>query len=314
MDRPIFEPEHQALREAWGATSIARSRRSTTSGSASGGSRARCCAAIGALGFLSPAVPGALRRRGQRRLPLQRRADRGAGAARVHGRGDGAFGAPRRRAAVPARAGDRGAAGALAARPGVRRAVRGDRDVRAGTGSDVAAIATRARRVDGGYVVSGAKTFISNGLNADLVVTAVRTERGRGHRGLSILVIEEGMDGLHARAQPGEARHPRRGHGRAVLRRRVRARREPARRGGPGLPLPDAQPRPGAARDRDDRGRGRAGRDRSHAGVRQGAARVRPPGRHVPELALQARRLPRRDAGHPGPRRRRARAPRRRRR
>ncbi len=36
-----------------------------------------------------------------------------------------------------------------------------------GTGSDVAAIATRARRVDGGYVVSGAKTFISNGLNAD---------------------------------------------------------------------------------------------------------------------------------------------------
>jgi acyl-CoA dehydrogenase len=64
-----------------------------------------------------------------------------------------------------------------------------------GTGSDVAAIATRARRVDGGYLVSGAKTFISNGLNADPVVTAVRTGPD-GHRGLSILVIEEGMPGF----------------------------------------------------------------------------------------------------------------------
>ena len=65
-----------------------------------------------------------------------------------------------------------------------------------GTGSDVAAITTRARRVDGGYRVSGAKTFISNGLNSDVVVTAVRTGDSGGHGDISVLVIEEGMEGF----------------------------------------------------------------------------------------------------------------------
>ena len=43
------------------------------------------------------------------------------------------------------------------------------------TGSDVAAIRTRAEKVDGGWVVNGAKTFITNGVRADFYVTAVRT-------------------------------------------------------------------------------------------------------------------------------------------
>lgn len=65
-----------------------------------------------------------------------------------------------------------------------------------GTGSDVASISTRARRLGGDYVVSGAKTFISNGLNADVVVTAVRTGDS-GHRGdISVMVIERGMKGF----------------------------------------------------------------------------------------------------------------------
>ncbi len=63
------------------------------------------------------------------------------------------------------------------------------------TGSDLAAIKTRARRDGDVYVVNGAKTFITNGINADLVVTAVRTSDDK-HGGLSLLVIERGMKGF----------------------------------------------------------------------------------------------------------------------
>ena len=47
-----------------------------------------------------------------------------------------------------------------------------------GTGSDLASIATRAARDGDEYVVNGAKTFITNGINSDLVVTVVRTDPG----------------------------------------------------------------------------------------------------------------------------------------
>ena len=66
------------------------------------------------------------------------------------------------------------------------------------TGSDVAAIRTRAERVDGGWVVNGAKTFITNGVRADFYVTAVRTRPEPGHGSLSFLVVEAG-DGVTAR-------------------------------------------------------------------------------------------------------------------
>jgi acyl-CoA dehydrogenase len=58
-------------------------------------------------------------------------------------------------------------------------------------GSDVASIRTRAAPVEGGWLVSGAKTFITNGVRADFYVTAVRTGPA-GHGGLSLLVIERG--------------------------------------------------------------------------------------------------------------------------
>jgi acyl-CoA dehydrogenase len=57
-------------------------------------------------------------------------------------------------------------------------------------GSDVAAIRTRAERVDGGFVVRGAKTFITNGVRADFYVTAVKTTGEGGHRGLSFLIVD----------------------------------------------------------------------------------------------------------------------------
>ena len=65
-------------------------------------------------------------------------------------------------------------------------------------GSDVAALRTRAERVDGGWLVSGAKTFITNGVRAGFYVTAVRTG-GAGHGGISFLVVERG-EGVEARA------------------------------------------------------------------------------------------------------------------
>jgi acyl-CoA dehydrogenase len=64
-----------------------------------------------------------------------------------------------------------------------------------GAGSDVAGLRTFARRVDGGYVVNGSKTFITNGVRADFVVTAVKTTEEGGHHGLSFLILEREMDG-----------------------------------------------------------------------------------------------------------------------
>ncbi len=65
-----------------------------------------------------------------------------------------------------------------------------------GTGSDLKAIRTAARREGGHYVLHGQKTYISNGLNAGLVIVAARTDPDAGSRGLSLLVVEEGMPGF----------------------------------------------------------------------------------------------------------------------
>jgi alkylation response protein AidB-like acyl-CoA dehydrogenase len=64
-----------------------------------------------------------------------------------------------------------------------------------GTGSDLSGIATRAVRDGDDYVVNGAKTFISNGQNADLVVVTARTSSDK-HRGLTLFVVERGMPGF----------------------------------------------------------------------------------------------------------------------
>jgi acyl-CoA dehydrogenase len=59
-------------------------------------------------------------------------------------------------------------------------------------GSDVASIRTLATKVDGGYVVNGAKMFITGGCRADVLVTAVKTTAEGGHHGISFLIIERG--------------------------------------------------------------------------------------------------------------------------
>ncbi len=65
-----------------------------------------------------------------------------------------------------------------------------------GTGSDLAGIATTAVRDGDVYVLNGSKTFITNGINADLVIVAAKTDPTQRHTGMSLLVVERGMDGF----------------------------------------------------------------------------------------------------------------------
>ena len=65
-----------------------------------------------------------------------------------------------------------------------------------GIGSDLASMTTSAVRDGDIYVVNGSKTFITNGINADLVITAVKTDPTQKHKGMSLLVVERGMDGF----------------------------------------------------------------------------------------------------------------------
>ena len=62
-------------------------------------------------------------------------------------------------------------------------------------GSDVANIKTKAIRDGDHYIVNGAKTYITSGVRADFVTTAVRTG-GEGHEGISLLVIDKGTPGF----------------------------------------------------------------------------------------------------------------------
>lgn len=63
-------------------------------------------------------------------------------------------------------------------------------------GSDLAGLRTTAVREGDVYVVNGSKTFITNGINADLVITAVKTDPTRRHAGISLLIVERSMEGF----------------------------------------------------------------------------------------------------------------------
>jgi alkylation response protein AidB-like acyl-CoA dehydrogenase len=63
-------------------------------------------------------------------------------------------------------------------------------------GSDLASMRTSAVRDGEDYVVNGSKTFITNGINADLVITAVKTDPSERHRGMSLIMLERDMEGF----------------------------------------------------------------------------------------------------------------------
>jgi len=65
-----------------------------------------------------------------------------------------------------------------------------------GAGSDLQGIRTSAVDKGDHYVLNGSKTFISNGILSDLVIVVARTDPDAGHQGISLLVVERGMDGF----------------------------------------------------------------------------------------------------------------------
>ncbi|CAD6547385.1 Acyl-CoA dehydrogenase [Paraburkholderia hiiakae] len=65
-----------------------------------------------------------------------------------------------------------------------------------GTGSDLKAVRTTAIRDGDDYVINGSKTFISNGLNADLIVMVCKTDPAAGSKGVSLIVVEADREGF----------------------------------------------------------------------------------------------------------------------
>jgi len=65
-----------------------------------------------------------------------------------------------------------------------------------GTGSDLASVGTTAVRDGDVYVLNGSKTFITNGINSDLVIVVVKTDPNARHSGMTLLVAERGMEGF----------------------------------------------------------------------------------------------------------------------
>ncbi|MER5428093.1 acyl-CoA dehydrogenase family protein [Streptomyces sp. NPDC002588] len=63
-------------------------------------------------------------------------------------------------------------------------------------GSDLGALRTTARRDGDEWVIDGSKTFITNGILADLVVVACKTDPAAGHKGISLIVVERGAEGF----------------------------------------------------------------------------------------------------------------------
>jgi alkylation response protein AidB-like acyl-CoA dehydrogenase len=65
-----------------------------------------------------------------------------------------------------------------------------------GAGSDLQGVRTTAVDKGDHYVLNGSKTFISNGIMSDLVIVVCKTDPDAGHKGISLVVVERGMDGF----------------------------------------------------------------------------------------------------------------------
>jgi len=66
-------------------------------------------------------------------------------------------------------------------------------------GSDVASIKTRAEEKNGYYVINGEKTFITNGTIADFLLVATKTAPEKGHRGITVLIVDADQEGVQTR-------------------------------------------------------------------------------------------------------------------
>ena len=142
-----------------------------------------------------------------------------------------------------------------------------------GAGSDVAGITTFAERVDGGYVVNGAKTFITNGVRADFLVCACKTTQEGGHHGISFLVLEREMPGYEVAQKLEKMGWHSSDTGELSFTDVEVPGGEPARRGERRLQTDHGQLRLGAAADGDRRGRRDAAPDRDAPSTTPSSAR-----------------------------------------
>ena len=190
LDWPFFEPRHRELAAAADAWAAAHVGALIDHGDVDGTCRA-LAAAMGRAGLLRHAVPdgGALDVRSLCLLrdTLGRHHGLADFAFAMQGLGTGAitlFGTPEQRAQwlPPVRAGTSLAAFALSEKE---------------AGSDVAAMATTARRHGNGWVLDGEKTWISNGGIAGHYVTFARTGEGPGTKGLSAFIVPADAPGFH---------------------------------------------------------------------------------------------------------------------
>jgi len=65
-----------------------------------------------------------------------------------------------------------------------------------GAGSDLQGVRTTARRDGNHYVISGSKTYITNGQNADLIIVVAKTDPAKGSKGISLILVEADRDGF----------------------------------------------------------------------------------------------------------------------
>ena len=233
--------------------------------------------------------PAGVRRR-RRRLPLQRRHDRGDGQARV--RRARLPPALRHRRALHLQLRHRGAEAHLAAEDGQGRGDHRHRHDRARHGQRPAGrCAPRRCRKGNELVVNGQKTFITNGGIADLVIVVAKTDTERRRQGRHAGAGRDRPPRLQARPQPQEDRPERAGHRRAVLRGRARAALQHPGRGGPRLRLPDEPAAARAPAGRHRRGRHHGGG--AAAGRSSTRASARPSARPSPISRTRASSWPR---------------------
>ncbi len=118
-----------------------------------------------------------------------------------------------------------------------------------GTGSDLAAVQTTARRDGDHYVINGSKIFISNGQIADLVIVACKTDPKANppHKGVSLMLVDASAPGFVRGRKLDKLGLARAGHQRVVFRGLPRAGGEPAGQGRHGIQDADGEAAAGAA-------------------------------------------------------------------
>ena len=124
-----------------------------------------------------------------------------------------------------------------------------------GAGSDLQGIRTTAVDKGDHYVLNGSKTFISNGIMTDLVIVVCRTDPDAGHQGISLLVVERGMEGFERGRNLDKMGLKAQDTAELFFDNVVVPKENLLGEEGAGLHPPDGQPAPGADLDRRDRGR-----------------------------------------------------------